>query len=79
MLEANGADYKEYEHKLQVQIEPLLSRLANSNSKGFSNRQVLWLNQFATNDFWGPNKNTNVDIYSEKIHRYNLIVQRIFK
>ena len=72
MLQSNGADYKEYKRKLQVQLEPLLSQLA-------VRRQVVWFNQFATNDFWGGNKQHNVDVFADKIHQYNLIAQRVFK
>ena len=75
MLEEFGADYKEYERKLREMAEPILSQLSQPNN----HRKVVWLNQFPTNDFWAPNKQHNTDIYSEKIHQYNLIIPRVFR
>ena len=75
MLHIYGADYKEYERKLQTEIEPILNQLA----KETNHPEIIWLNQFPTNDFWAPNTKSNADIFSEKIHQYNLILQRVFR
>ena len=74
MLEAYGADHKEYERKLR-EIEPILSQLANKTN---NHRKVIWLNQFPTNDYWSASKPNSKDVFSEKIHHYNTILQTVF-
>jgi hypothetical protein len=74
MLDQYGADYKEYERILQLYIEPVLSQLAKNK-----NQKIIWLNQLPTIDFWVGNLKDNVDIFSEKIHKYNLILRRVFR
>ena len=74
MLEANGADHKEYERKLR-EIEPILNQLSKTNI----NPQVVWLNQFSTFDYWPASKPNSKYIFSEKIHKYNSILQTVFR
>ena len=71
MFHIHGADYKEYERKLQTDIEPILNQLSKENN---NHPEVIWLNQFPTNDFW-----SNADIFSGEIHQYNLILTRVFR
>ena len=86
MLQSNGADYKEYERMLKMEIAPILNQLIGKmkmksfiNTSVVSHPQIIWLNQFSTTDFWGANGQHNVDIFSEKINQYNLILRRVFK
>ena len=74
MLTYNGADYKKYEHKLQ-EIKQVLNELVHKNSRP----KIIWLNQFPTIDFWAKNGESDVDVYTEKVHQYNLILLRVFR
>ena len=71
MLKIFGADYRLFEERL-LQLRPLLNRLANTS-------RVIWIDQYPTIDFFADNNATNAQIESNKIHRYNLIVRRVFK
>ena len=81
MLQLNGANYQEYENKLR-DIEPILSKLAISNFNTSSDwiwHRVVWLNQFSTVDSFSGNNEHNTDIFSDKMHKYNSIVRRVFR
>jgi len=81
MLKLNGANYQEYENKLR-EIEPVLNKLAihfNTRSPDLLWRKVVWLNQFPTVDNFSGNKEHNTDIFSDKMHKYNLIIRRVFR
>ena len=71
MLHMYGADYKGYERKLQTDIKPILNQWAEKTN----HLKVIWLNQFPTNDFLTRQR----DVFSEKIHRYNIILRRVFR
>ena len=82
MLTRKGSDYKEYQRRLQQEIEPLLSLIANKRSSLDSSvdyPKIIWLNQFPIVDFWGEIISTNTDIFTEKVHRYNLILRQVFR
>ena len=81
MLKENGASYQEYENSLR-DIEPILSKLAISNLNTTSDlirRKVVWLNQFPTVDSFSGNDEDNTDIFRDKVHKYSLIVRRVFR
>jgi hypothetical protein len=73
MLTYNGADYKKYERKLQ-EIKQVLDELVHNND----GPKIIWLNQYPTIDVWAKNGEAEVDVYTEKIHQYNLILRRVF-
>ena len=72
MVVSNGADHMKYQQLLR-DSESILAQLVHPRPK------IIWLNQFPTFDFWAENGLNAVDIYAEKIHRYNLILRRVFR
>ena len=72
MLDANGTEnFQEFKERL-TQLEPIISRVMAKGNK------VVWLNQYPAIDSFGP-LNTYNDVYSEKIHHYNLATKRILR
>ncbi|XP_032798078.2 N-acetylneuraminate 9-O-acetyltransferase isoform X2 [Daphnia magna] len=67
-------EYNVYQHKLKV-INPILGQLAKGS-------QVIWLNQYPMLTFYGGMPYGGVNdsdiILSEKAHRYNKDIRRIF-
>lgn len=41
--------------------------------------QVIWLNQYPTNEFFGDNKAHNTDVHSQKLWHYNRVVNKILR
>jgi hypothetical protein len=69
MLDANGSvNFDEFKEKL-TQLKPIVNRVAKRNN-------VVWLNQYPVIDSFGP-RNTHNDVFSEKVHRYNMETKRI--
>lgn len=80
MLIPNGADYVKYKSILEKDIKPVLTQLVNNyRNTSFHQRKIIWFNQFPTIEYWGTDEIMNTNIHSEKIHKYNLIVQEVLK
>lgn len=67
MLDLYGADYMLYEQQLRI-LKRVLEKFTAKRSR------VVWLNQYPTIDWRQP---TLLDIYTEKITRYNNIAQAV--
>ncbi len=70
-LHANGSiNFDEFKARL-TQLEPIVRQVAKKN-------KVVWLNQYPVIDSFGP-LNSLHDVFSEKVHRYNLETKRILR
>jgi len=74
MLEWDAAE--EYKHALHEIIKPILNQLLDLKNRS---SQVVWFNQLPTVDDWAKNDDNNADIFREKMHQYNLIMQQEFR
>jgi hypothetical protein len=71
MLDANGpVNFEKFKERL-TELKPIIRRVAKEN-------KVVWLNQYPAIDSFGP-INSCKDVFSEKIHQYNLETKRILK
>ncbi len=71
MLIGNGAlNFEQYKGNLTA-LQPLLNHLTKKS-------RVIWLNQYPTIDSFDT-LNGHPEVYSEKIHHYNLATERILR
>jgi hypothetical protein len=65
MIESNGDDHWFYQNKLR-QLSAVIGQFSNHT-------RVMWLNQYPTID------KHRIDIFTDKIYRYNKVVRLLFK
>ena len=69
------SDYKMDEHSYErniTRLVPVLRRLAQVS-------HVIWWNQYPTIDVHGKTWGDLVNIFSEKLHLYNVIAKRVLR
>jgi hypothetical protein len=71
MLKQNGANFQFY--------NTLMREFAKMIDNCDLSSEVIWLNQYPTNELYGDNTAFNTEVHSEKIHQYNEAVRHVFK
>ncbi len=71
MLDGNGSvNFEQYMQNLTV-LKPKLDQITKMS-------EVIWLNQYPSIDLFGP-LNSHLEIFSEKIHHYNMATEQILR
>jgi hypothetical protein len=72
MLHENHSNQQLYAKGL-TKLAPILQRIASTSTS------VIWMRQSPVIDFFGSSESHNTDVFSSKIHQFNVESERILR